>query len=148
MTTQAMTPESARPRSAPTGRPAHMTATPVRVAAAASVLAGLIHYAVIPEHRGEWWGYAIFFTLLGAFEIVWAVAAWTGGRRVMFLGVLVNVAVLIVWTLSRTTGIPIGPHAAAPEPYGALDVICGVAEIVTIGAILIALRGRRPVPGL
>lgn len=122
------------------------TDVPLRVAAVASVLAALIHYAVVPEHRGEWWLHAVFFTVLGAFEIVWAAAAWTGRQRwILLLGVLANIAVLAVWTLSRTTGLPFGPDASEAEPVGALDVVCVLAEVVTIGAILIAFRHRTAV---
>lgn len=138
MSTQTTTAES-------NGIPAALSATdvPLRVAAVASVLAGLIHYAVVPEHRGEWWLYAVFFTLLGAFQIVWAAAAWTGRQRwILLLGVLVSIAVLAVWTFTRTTGLPFGPDTGEAEPVGALDVASGLAEVVTIGAILIASRHR------
>jgi hypothetical protein len=143
MTTQAMAAE-------PTGTAVAPAATPVplRVAAVASVLAGLIHYAVVPEHRGEWWLYAAFFTMLGAFEIVWAAAVWTSRQRwLLLLGVVVNIAVLAVWTYTRTAGLPFGPDAGEAEPIGTLDIACCLFEAVTAGAALLGLRRRKPVTG-
>jgi hypothetical protein len=131
--------ESARVVSDVEPRPAGTVA--IQVAAAASVFAGLIHYAVVPEHRSEWWLYAVFFTLLAAFEVVWAAAVWTGrDRRLLLLGVVVNAAVLALWTVSRSTGLPFGPDTGDPEPVGVPDLLCDVAELATIGAALLAVR--------
>lgn len=116
----------------------------VRVAAVTSVLAGLIHYAVVPEHRAEWWMFAVFFTLLGIFEIVWAVAIWAAPTRgLLLLGVLVNVATLILWAVTRTAGLPFGPEPGEPEAIGIADAVCVVAELVTVGTTLFALSGKR-----
>ena len=121
----------------------------LRIAAATSILAGAIHYAVVPEHRAEWWVYALFFTLLGLFEIVWAALAWQGPDRwVLYLGVVVNLAVLVLWTVTRTSGLPFGPDAHDPEAVGAADVICCVAEASTIAAVLWALIRSRSRTGL
>lgn len=122
--------------------------TALRVAAAASVLAGVVHYAVIPEHRSEWWVYAVFFTLLGAFEFVWAALAWSGTQRwVLWVGVTVNVLTLAVWTVSRTTGLPFGPDTGDPEAAGMPDVACCLAEATTTVLVLWVLwRLRVPAP--
>src|SRR5215217_7330059 len=37
-------------------------------AAALSLLAGLIHLWVAPEHFEEWWGYGVFFLVAGAVQ--------------------------------------------------------------------------------
>lgn len=120
----------------------------LRAAAAASVLAGVIHYAVIPEHRSEWWVYAVFFTLLGVFEFAWAALAWSGTQRwVLWAGLTVNVLTLAVWTVSRTTGLPFGPDTGDPEAVGMPDVTCCLAEAATTGLVLWVLwRLRQPTP--
>ncbi|MFJ3302108.1 hypothetical protein ACIPSA_03095 [Streptomyces sp. NPDC086549] len=119
----------------------------LRVAVVASVAAGLIHYAVVPEHRQEWWAAGLFFTLLGAFEIVWAAVAWFDDRSpVLWLGILANVATLVVWTVSRTAGLPFGPEAGEPEAVGALDVVCDLAELAVVIVLLLALGLRRNRP--
>ncbi len=117
---------------------------PLRIAAGASVLSGLIHFAVVPEHRMEWTGYAVFFTLVGAAELIWAAAVWGGAERwLIALGVVANVAILALWAVSRTVGLPIGPMPGEVEPIGLVDVVCCLGEVVTVGAALRALRWRR-----
>lgn len=120
----------------------------LRAAAVASVIAGVIHYAVIPEHRSEWWVYAVFFTLLGAFEFAWAALAWSGTERwVLWAGAAINILTLTVWTVSRTTGLPFGPDTASPEAIGTPDVTCCLAEAATTALALWVLRQLRvPTP--
>jgi hypothetical protein len=119
----------------------------LRVAVGASVLAGLIHYAVIPEHRAEWWLYAVFFTLLGAFQIVWAGYFCVDDRRALWwLGLAVNAATLALWAITRTTGLPFGPDAGEAEAVEVLDVISGVAELIVIATLLSRMRLSRPSP--
>ncbi|MEU5994320.1 hypothetical protein ABZ806_35565 [Spirillospora sp. NPDC047418] len=115
-----------------------------RVAAIGSVLAALIHYAVVPEHLSEWWAYAIFFSAIGMFQLIWAVLVHTGEERpVLLSGLAVNAGVLALWAVSRTSGLPFGPESGEAEAVGVLDVLSGVAELVLIAAILLALRGPR-----
>lgn len=125
-------------------QPATTTPVPpvtVRVAAITAVFAGLLHFAVVPEHRSEWWAYGVFFTILGAFQIVWAAWVWVDQSRwSMLLGFLVNAAVLALWATTRTTGLPFGPDAGTPESVGVVDVAGGVAELLA----MIALARHRP----
>ncbi|MFR9780729.1 hypothetical protein ACL02O_32375 [Micromonospora sp. MS34] len=112
------------------------------VAAVCSVLAGLIHYAVVPEHRTAWVGYAVFFTLLGAFQLIWAAAVWTVPRPwLLSLGVVANAAAIALWAASRTVGLPFGPDAGEPESVGVIDVLCVLAEAVALTAAVAALWG-------
>jgi len=113
-----------------------------RVAAVASVLAGLVHYAAVPEHRAEWFWYGAFFTLAGALQIVWAALAWTGQRRWLAVGAVGTVALIGLWVFTRTVGVPFGPHAGAVEGIGVLDAVCVAVEAVTALCALAALRAR------
>lgn len=114
------------------------------VAAVTSTIAGLIHYTVIPEHLSEWWLYAAFFTVLGIFELVWAALVITGGERLLLLlGLVVNVLVLALWTVTQTSGLPFGRFAWQPEEIGVADVLCCLAELTTVVAVIVAcLRTR------
>ncbi|MFG2089781.1 MULTISPECIES: hypothetical protein [unclassified Spirillospora] len=115
-----------------------------RVAAIGSVLAALVHYAVVPEHLSEWWAYAVFFSAVGMFQLIWAVLVHTGNERpVLLLGLAVNVGVLALWVVSRTAGLPFGPDSGEAEAFGVLDVLSAAAELAVTGAILLALRPRR-----
>ncbi|MFJ8581017.1 hypothetical protein [Micromonospora sp. NPDC093277] len=129
-----------RPAEPATTVTALRNSAPLAIAAGSSVLAGLIHYAVVPEHRSEWVWYAVFFTLLGAFQLIWAAAVWTVRRRWLFiLGVLANAAAISLWALSRTVGLPFGPDAGEPESAGVIDVLCVLAEAAALTAAAAAL---------
>lgn len=133
-----------------TGRTAVPAPSPVplarRVAAIGSVVAALIHYAVVPEHLSEWWAFAIFFSAIGMFQLIWAVLVHTGEERAVLLsGLAVNAGVLALWAVSRTSGLPFGPESGEAEAIGWLDVLSGAAELVVIAGILLTLYGpRRP----
>ena len=50
-----------------------------------------------------------------------------------------NAAVLGVWALSRTAGVPIGPARWTPEPVGVFDMASAVFEVaVIVGALWLA----------
>lgn len=123
----------------------------VRVAAGASVVAGIFHYAAVPEHRAEWLLAAVFFTFLAAFQIVWAALIHGDdryARAFWWAGVVVNVAALALWLVSRTTGLPFGPEPGEAESIGFLDTVCVAAEFITVVALLAArgLPSRHPSP--
>ncbi|MFB4309075.1 hypothetical protein [Actinomadura sp. GTD37] len=115
-----------------------------RVAAIGSVLAAFAHYAVVPEHLGEWWAYGVFFSAIALFQLVWAVLVHTGSERAVLLsGPAVSLGVLALWAVSRTSGLPFGPDAGEAEAIGVLDVVSGAAELAVVAGALLALRGPR-----
>lgn len=108
-----------------------------RIAAVVTAFAGTAHYAVIPEHRAEWWLLAVAFTLVGALQLGWGVLAWqVADRAVLAFGAALDALVLVGWAVSRTVGLPVGPHAGAPEPVGVVDLAAGAAELVAVVAIV------------
>lgn len=111
----------------------------LRTAAGASVIAGLIHYAAIPGHRAEGWTSGLFFTVLGAFGFIWAVLIWFSPNvpLVVAAGLAINIGAIALWAVSRTTGLSFGPHGGGPEEIGALDVSAGLAELITLTALVL-----------
>lgn len=108
------------------------------VASGASAVAGLAHYAAIPAHRAEWSVAAFLFTVVGAFQVLWPVLIRTHpGRVLWWTGLAVNVGLLTVWAISRTSGMPFGPEAGEPEPVGVLDLIASVSELIVVAALLV-----------
>ena len=109
----------------------------VGVAALASLVAGAIHFAVVPEHLDEWPAAGIFFVVLGAFQAVWAVAYPRRARGwLAALGLIVNLATVALWTVSRTVGLPFAPEPWTPEAIGVLDVTASALEIVVVLALV------------
>ncbi|SDS59137.1 hypothetical protein SAMN04488543_2017 [Friedmanniella luteola] len=114
----------------------------VRVLLATGLLASAaIHAAVIPEHLREWLGAAVFFLLLAVAEVAVADRLFQPRQRAALLAAVVVSAVpLVVWTVSRTAGLPFGPEAGAPEAVGLADVVACLLEVGTLVAALVLLR--------
>lgn len=125
-------------------RPATRPNVVLYAAAALSLLAAVIHLLVMPEHFEEWWGYGAFFLVCAVGQGLYApiLLRWPG-RPVFLLGVAGNLAIVILWLVTRTTGIPLfGPHAGEVEVAGVLDVACTLAEVgIVAGLGTLAMRG-------
>jgi hypothetical protein len=89
-------------------------------AAAFSLVAALIHLWVTPEHFGEWWGYGIFMLAAFVAQAIYAVflLVWPRWPLLLLAGVSGNLAIIGMWVVSRTVGIPLGPSAGEVEGMG------------------------------
>jgi hypothetical protein len=142
---------------APEGTPARAVVPPrPRAAEAGAVLclvAGGIHLAVFPDHASEWWAYGAFFAGCAVWQTVFGLLVWSGRRPqwLLLVGLASLLAVLVLYVLSRTNGVPLGPHAGRPEPAGALDLICAGSELgamVALVQLLPPVTARRALSGL
>jgi hypothetical protein len=103
----------------------------------ASLMAGTVHAVVAPGHFQEDARFGALFLALSVFQLALAVlllrqpsaAVWT-------LGASVNLVVLAVWLVSRTAGLPFGPHPGIAESVGLLDAMSGVYELVVVAGCL------------
>ena len=125
-------------------RPATRRAnTALRAMAALSLLAAMIHLWVMPEHFEEWWGYGTFFLISALAQGLYAPGLLLWPNRVILLaGVAGNLAIVILWLVTRTSGIPLfGPHAGEVENVGTLDLVCTFAEVGIIAGLgLLTMR--------
>ena len=115
----------------------------LRAAMALSLLAAAAHLWVVPEHLEEWWGYGTFFLVLAAAQGVYAFGLLRHASLPFLpLGVAGNLSVVILWLVTRTTGVPfLGPHAGEVEEIGILDLACTLAEIgIVVGLGGLAMR--------
>jgi FtsP/CotA-like multicopper oxidase with cupredoxin domain len=116
-------------------------------AAALSLGAAISHASVMPEHFEEWWGYGTFFLLIAAFQAFYGVALVRWRRpSLSMLGIAANLAVVVLWLVTRTVGIPLfGPHAGEVEEIGAVDLSATVVELALVVALTVLwLLERRP----
>lgn len=112
-----------------------------------SVLAGAIHFWVMPEHFAEWWGYGSFFAVVGALQVVYG-AMWLRlwlnpslGRGLAVAGIVAHLALFGLYIVTRTLGIPFfGPHAWEIEPVGSIDLFSKLVESMLLGALVLVLR--------
>ncbi len=109
-----------------------------------------IHLAMIGEHLDESALFGVFFALTGAAQLIFAARIASRPTIGRVAGsVLVNAAVVMVWVLSRTAGLPIGPEAGHPEAVFLSDAVATGLEIVAIvfGVRLLArLRAQQRTP--
>jgi hypothetical protein len=91
--------------------------TTLYVAAALSLVAALVHLWAMPEHFERWWGYGAFFLFVAIAQGFYGVALLRWSRPPFFLlGVTGNLAVVILYVVTRTVGVPFfGPHAGEVE---------------------------------
>ena len=113
------------------------------LAATSTLVAAGVHAAMVPPHLREGLAPALFFVACALAQLGWADRAL---RRPapswLVLGAAGNLALVAVWALSRTNGLPVR------EPVGPWDVTAVVCEVVAAAACLLAIRAgaRRTAP--
>lgn len=114
-----------------------------RLAALASLGASVIHFAVVPSHWQEWMLAGLFFASIALFQLVWArLVLVRTTTPVLALGIVVNLAVIALWSVSRTAGAPFGPHAGQAELVQAADLCALLLQVyVVMGAGWVWHRG-------
>jgi len=115
----------------------------VAVAAGLSLAAAYVHLAYLESHWRSWWAYGAFFLAAGAGQALFAPAIlrWPS-RALALVGIAGNVAIVGMYIASRTTGVPLGPHAHVPEPAGVIDLSTTAAEVALIAVLMTLLDAR------
>ena len=130
--------------------------------AALSGVAGVIHWVVSPENLRQWWGYGYFFIWAGVLQMGYAFVIFllpllyaSAGpshskeagvmRSVYLLGAVGNAAIVVLYVVTRTLGVPfVGPAANIVLPVTPASVIATAAELILIGILLILARQGLP----
>jgi len=114
-----------------------------------SALAGLsglaagIHLAVAPEHFAEWWGYGTFFVAAAAFECALVVALALRPRSwVVQTAIWTTLATMLLYLVSRTSGIPLGPETGVVETVDVPGLAATAAEGALVVVLCLLLGGR------
>jgi FtsP/CotA-like multicopper oxidase with cupredoxin domain len=107
--------------------------------------AAAIHFAAAPEHFSEYLPYGIFFVLLGAAQVALAIALLIAPSRRLYAGAIAGtLAVMTIWLLSRTTGLPIPPQPWRPEAVAFPDFAATLMEAICVLLFLLRMRRRPP----
>ena len=102
-----------------------------------------IHFAVVPDHLDEYLPFGLFFIVLGFAQVALGLAAIIRpSQRLFAWAAFGTLAVLALWVITRTVGLPIGPDAGQPEAMGVTDVCAAVLEGVAV--LLFALLAWGP----
>ncbi len=144
---------------------------PVLVAMSGAAVAGGIHLAVVVPHLAEGWLIGGFFLVLGVAQLGVVVLLRRRLSKPVLVGVVgAHLAVIALYTATRTVDLPFVPPSDAGhsfkhlpvaggvgngipvypgsriEPVGVLDAVCLVAELALIAAVVamlpVRLRGR------
>jgi hypothetical protein len=114
------------------------------LAVVSSAAAAGVHAAVAPDHFREALLFGAFFTVCALLQLLWAAAvAAHVSRPLLLAGVVGNLAVVALWLVTRTVGLPFG-LLPEPEAVGPWDVACAAWEIAVAVAAVVLLRGPLP----
>jgi hypothetical protein len=146
----APTSESAAPAAGPPEPMREAGVAPVVRPALAllSMGAAVIHFVVIPGHWDEYWGQGLFFIIAAIAQLLWAVWVLVAPSRLLYLlGAVGNAAIVVLWVVTRTAGVPAGPGAGEREAVEFADTLATVFEVLlVIGALALARTApARPV---
>jgi hypothetical protein len=113
--------------------------SPAVALALTSLAASGIHFAVMADHFAEAFVFGLFFAVVAWAQALWAVAVVVAPVRIVLTsGIIGNLAVIAVWAMSRTVGVPLGPEPWTPESIGPADLLCGVLEgAIVLGCVLL-----------
>ncbi len=125
--------------------PQEMNPSVLRVAAAFSIAAGVIHLVMVPAHAGESLAEGLGFALAGWFQIITAWLLLSRKHRSLLLPIAVaNAAFIGAWVWSRTAGLPVGAHKGIKEPVGFVDLTCVAFEVgLLLACALLARRSNK-----
>lgn len=119
---------------------------PLQLLTALFWMAAAIHVVASASHFGEWWLFGIFFAVLAAWQASWGILLYRDpSERALITGAGVNTGVALLWLVTRTVGLPLGPEIWTPEKIGVLDVAATVDElsIAALGLALVSAAWRR-----
>lgn len=114
----------------------------VYAAAALSLTAAMTHLWATPEHLMLWWAYGAFFIATALAQGTYAVVLlrWPD-TPLLLAGIWGNLSILALYVITRTSGIPFGPHAGSVEDAELLDLATAASELGIILALVMLLGG-------
>ena len=116
----------------------------VCLAAALSLGAGYVHLAYAESHFQDWWAYGAFFVVAANLQALYAIVlVWRPRAWLPLAGIVGNLGIVVVYVISRTNGIPLGPHARVVEAAGTIDWATTAAQVAIIGALIAMADGRQ-----
>lgn len=126
-----------------TGERMEATAVARGVVAACAIGAGAIHFGFAPGHFDESGFHGAFFFLVGWAQLAFALAViLRPTRAVMRLGIVLNGAIVLLWIVSRTVGMPFGDDPWVAEAMNFPDVLATVLEVGAMVGSYLLLTGR------
>jgi hypothetical protein len=115
--------------------------------ALASAGCAVVHAAAGPAHFREATAFGAFFLAAAALQGTWALLVIRRVTRALLkIGAFGNTAVLLLWAVTRTVGLPIGPDAWHAEAVAPPDAFASLLEVMVVLGAAVLLFGRQPSP--
>jgi hypothetical protein len=138
--TTSASPERPEPESAPTSDSASSSTGAAVLLASLTAAAGVVHLVMAPIHAGSSGVEAAGFALSGWVQLALAALLLVRpARAVLGATAGINLALVVVWIVSRTVGLPVGEGGA--EHVGAADLVTVALELGAV-AVAVALAAR------
>jgi hypothetical protein len=114
----------------------------VLVTAISSGVAAAIHASATGPHFEQSPLFAGAFAAMAVAQGGWMILIFVvPSRRRYLAGAWLNGAVVLIWLVSRTVGLPVGPDPWVAEPVGAMDATATLAELLAVvGSLVLAWR--------
>jgi hypothetical protein len=130
-------------RAAPDARDTRTRLT-LPLAVVSTLAAAGVHAAVGPAHFAEGVLVGLFFAGCALVQLAWVGLTMSRpGTRLLVAGLVVNLGVLVLWSTTRTVGLP--GVLAAPEAVGPWDTASAVWELTAALACVVLLSDDRRV---
>ncbi len=134
-------------------------------AAILSIAAVVAHAIDAQEHLTEWWGFAAYFVTAAAFQFFYGfgllIRPWAyddsgavrenpdgHGRPYYVLGLVLSASIVLLYIVTRTTGMPFLGKGAVAEPVTFLGLVPIVENVPLIFCLEELLRRTRRQPRL
>jgi hypothetical protein len=100
--------------------------------------AGLIHAKAFIDHAPHYWLYGVFFGVLAYAQVFWAWVVYRRPRERRWLmpAAVISLAVVALWIVTRSVGLPFGPWSGRPEPLAITDITASVNELLLAGLVI------------
>jgi hypothetical protein len=122
--------------------PPRARSEPALLVASLAWAAGIMHAAASAQHLHEWPAAAVFFAVLAVAQVGLGVWLWARpDGRALVAAAAGSAAVVALWAVSRTAGLPFGPEAGDPESVGVLDVLATADELLLVACAVALARG-------
>jgi hypothetical protein len=110
-----------------------------------SAVAGIIHARAMIDHMSHYWLFGVFFGVLTYAQVLLAVQLYRKPHDLRWLmpAAIGSLAVVGIWLVSRSVGLPIGPWAGRPEPFGISDVAASLDELLFAAVAFAMVRPDR-----
>ena len=107
-------------------------------AAVLTVAAGIVHLAFAPDHIHEYVPYGLGFYSMAVAQLAVGVVLAIRRRSKALLAATIglNLGICVLWSVTRTVGLPVGPEPWKAEAVGVADLACVGFQVAAAALLL------------